>query len=181
MARRRRDTAPGIFHVFTHSVWAADSLYRDDHDRLRFLRELAVATLKAEWRCLAYCLMGTHYHLLLDVDADVLPRGMHSLNFRYAVGFNTRHRMKGHVHGARYNAFRIAGAADLLSRFKYVARNPVEAGLCERPEDWPWSSYAATLGKGAAQPFVKDDLVHACLDGPREVAAGRLRQFVTDP
>ena len=165
--------------MFTHSVWAADALYRDDDDRMRFLREIALATAKTKWRCLAYCLMTTHYHLLLDVDADVLPIGMHSLNFRFAAGFNTRHRMKGHVLGTRYNAYRVEGEADLLFRFKYVVRNPVEAGLCQRPEDWLWSSCAATVGIGTRQPFVKDDLVLACLDGHPEVAAGRLRRYVT--
>jgi REP element-mobilizing transposase RayT len=178
VARKRRDTTAGIFHVFTHSVWAADALYRDDSDRMRFLRELALATDKTSSRCLAYCLMGTHYHLLLDVDAEVLARGMHSLNFRYAVGFNRRHAMKGHVHGTRYNAFRVNGEADLLSRYKYVARNPVEAGLCESPEDWRWSSYAATIGLAMPQPFVPNELILGCLDGPREIAIGRLRQYV---
>lgn len=181
MARRRRDTKPGVFHVFTHAVWAADALYRDDADRMRFLRELAGATAKTAWRCLAYCLMGTHYHLLLDVDADVLPRGMHSLNFRYAMGFNGRHDMKGHVHGTRYNAFRVEGDEDLLSRYKYVVRNPVEAGLCKSPEDWPWSSYAATIGLAIPQPFVRDELILGCLDGPRELAIGRLRRYVESP
>lgn len=178
MARKRRDKTSGIFHVFTHSVWAADALYRDDDDRMRFLRELAGATAKTRWRCLAYCLMGTHYHLLLDVDPDALPRGMHSLNFRYAMGFNARHRMRGHVHGTRYNAFRVEGEADLLSRYKYVARNPVEAGLCSSPEDWLWSSHAATVGLAPPQPFVREDLVFGCFDGPRDVAIGRLRRYV---
>jgi putative transposase len=178
VARPLRDTAPGIFHVFTHSVWAADALYRDDEDRERFLSELSHATTKMGWTCLAYCLMGTHYHLLLAVEAGVLPRGMHSLNFRYAGWFNRRHAMKGHVHGTRFNARRVNGEADLLWRYRYVVRNPVEAGLCERAEDWRWSSYAATLGLAKQRPFVNDSLVIACLEGPRPSAAPRLQHFV---
>lgn len=181
MARRRRDTTSGIFHVFAHAVWASDALYRDDADRMRFLGELAGATAKTKWRCLAYCLMGTHYHLLLDVDNDVLPRGMHSLNFRFAMSFNKRHGMRGHVLGTRYNAFRVEGEADLLSRYKYVVRNPVEAGLCASPEEWPWSSYAATVGLATRQPFVRDDVILGCLDGPRADAIERLRQYVEAP
>jgi putative transposase len=180
MARKRRDLAAGIFHVFTHSVWAADALYRDDEDRMAFLRELARATARAHWRCVAYCLMGTHYHLILDVDADAIAKGMHSLNFRYAAGFNRRHRMKGHLLGTRYNAFRITGEASLLSRFKYVARNPVEAGLCESPADWPWSSYGETVGVRAASTLVDDAAILGCLDGPLELARGRLRRYVED-
>jgi hypothetical protein len=89
--------------------------------------------------------------------------------------------MKGHVHGTRYNSFRITGEEDLLSRFKYVARNPVEAGLCESPTDWPWSSYPATVGLAKRQPFVADDLLFGCLEGPRDIAIGRLREYVEHP
>ncbi|HZD87831.1 MAG TPA: hypothetical protein VE088_07490, partial [Gaiellaceae bacterium] len=90
MARRNRDVAPGVFHVWAHSV-RDEALFRDDLDRMAFLRELARAGAKAGWRCIAYCLMDTHYHLILEVDAGVLPDGMHSLNFRYACWFNQRH------------------------------------------------------------------------------------------
>jgi hypothetical protein len=48
MARRCRDKAAGLFHVYTHSVWAAE-LFRDDRDRGVFLRELARAGAKAQW------------------------------------------------------------------------------------------------------------------------------------
>ena len=181
MARRPRDIEPGIFHVFTHSVWAADALYRDDADRSRFLRELARTTRKFGWTCIAFCLMGTHYHLILDVERGVLPAGMHALNFRYAAGFNARHKMKGHVHGTRYNSFRISSAASLLHRFKYVARNPVEAGLCKSPADWPWSSYRGTVGLSNPHSFVDARTILACLGGPHGVAIDRLRRYVEDP
>jgi REP-associated tyrosine transposase len=181
MARKPRDTAPGIFHVFTHSVWAADALFRDDADREKFLRELELATAKAKWTCIAYCLMGTHYHLLLDVDAGALPKGMHSLNFKYAAAFNKRHEMKGHVHGRRYGSRRITSSDDLLWRFRYVARNPVRAGLCESPASWPWSSYPATVGLARMRSFIDDSKVLGCLAESRPAAIRSLRHFVEDP
>ena len=106
--------------MYTHGVWAADELFRDDVDRMVFLRELVRAGAKVEWDCLAFCLMDTHYHLLLEVDDGALPRGMHSLNFRYAGQFNDRHAMKGHVMGARYDSVRIEDDEHLLNAFKYV-------------------------------------------------------------
>jgi hypothetical protein len=178
MARRRRDTGAGVFHVFTHSVWAAPALYRDDEDRLIFLRELARVTERFGCRCLAYCLMRTHYHALLDVDTGALPAAMHSLNFRYASAFNKRHRTKGHVHGSRYNALRVTGEASLLSRSRYLAWNPPEAGLCKSPEEWQWSSYPATIGLVEASSFVTDDLILGCFDAPHEIARARLRRYV---
>jgi REP-associated tyrosine transposase len=170
-----------MFHVYVHSVWAADALFWDDEDRLTFIRELALATARTGWRCLAFCLMGTHYHLILDVDAGALPKGMHSLNFRYASWFNQRHDMKGHVQGRRYGARRIRSDGDLLDVFKYVARNPVEAMLCRAPQEWPWSTYAATVGLAKLHSFVDPGPIVRCFAGAAELARAALRRFVEDP
>jgi REP element-mobilizing transposase RayT len=179
MARQRRDKSAGLFHIYTHSVWAAE-LFRDDRDRVVFLRELARAVDKAQWTCIGFCLMTTHYHLVLDVDDDALPFGMHALNFRYAVEFNRRHGMKGHVLGARYDSVKIEDEPHLLDAYRYVARNPVAAGSCKAAEDWRWSSFAAAVGVAEPIEFVDPGIVIGCFDGPREIAAARLRAFVAE-
>jgi putative transposase len=176
--RPLRDISAGFFHVFTHSVWAADRLYRDDTDRLVFLRELARTIRKARWTCLAFCLMQTHYHLVLEVEDGALPIGMHALNFRYACAYNTRHGMRGHVHGARYGARRLEDDTALLDCFRYVARNPVKALLCASPTQWTWSSYPATVGLADRHSFVDPRKVLACYSGSRELQIAQLREFV---
>lgn len=166
--------------MYTHCVWAADELYRDDVDRVTFLRELVRAGGKVEWDCLAFCLMDTHYHLLLEVDDGALPRGMHSLNFRYAMQFNNRYAMRGHVMGARYDAVRIEDDGHLLNAFKYVVSNPVEAGRVQSPADWPWSSYAGTVGPAEPHTFVADGRVLAAIGTTSARAIQALRTFVEE-
>jgi putative transposase len=178
VARRLRDKSEGLFHVYAHSVWAAE-LYRDDRDRLSFIRELARAGEIAGWICLGFCVMTTHYHVMVDVPDDALPIGMHSLNFRHAVKFNVRHRMKGHVLGARYDSVRIQHDEHLLEAYRYMVMNPVEAGLCATPEAWPWSSYAGTVGMAEPHSFVDSSRIIGCFDGPRELQIAQLRAFVT--
>jgi putative transposase len=180
MPRPPRDLAPGLFHVYTHAVWAADALYRDDDDRLTFIRALDETTDRCGWECLSYCLMGTHYHLILEVEAGVLARGMHYLNFKYATAFNMRHAMKGHVQGRRYDARRIRDERHLLAVAKYVARNPVKAGLCEAPEDWRWSSYAGTIGLREQLAFVDDRAILGCYRDRLAAARTALRRFVEE-
>jgi REP element-mobilizing transposase RayT len=179
MARSHRDKEAGLFHVFGHSVWAA-TLFRDDRDRGQFLRELARAGAKAQWTCIGFCVMTTHYHLVLDCDDGALPIGMHSLNFRYAVEFNRRHHMKGHVLGARYGSVRIQDETHLLDAYRYVMRNPVEAGVCRAAETWRWSSLAAAIGAAEPVEFVDPSIVVGCFDGPREHAIAKLRAFVAN-
>src|SRR5690348_3598286 len=120
MAHQRRDLSQGIFHVWTHCVWAADAYYRDDLDRLDFLRRLARVSTEMEWRCMGFCLMRTHYHLILELADGVLPVAMQSLNHGYAWTFNRRHGMRGHVQSRRYGSRRITGSEDLLNTYAYA-------------------------------------------------------------
>lgn len=178
MAPSPRDTDAGLFHVYTHCVWAAPAHFRDDLDRLGFLRHLARTTAQTGWTCLAFCLMTTHYHLIVDVADGVLPRAMHRLNLGYVRDYNRRHGMRGHAQAARYAAKRIRDESHLLTAYAYVVNNPVSSGDVEAAAEWAWSSFAATIGLTEPHSFVDDSLLTACFGGPAEAARARLRAFV---
>jgi REP element-mobilizing transposase RayT len=175
--RKPRDLDAGIFHTWEHSV-RSDELFRDDLDRIAFLRDLARAGSKARWKCIAYCLMTTHVHLLLEVRNGALPIGMHAVNFRYASAFNRRHHTRGHVLESRYGSKRKTSLADLLVAYRYVVRNPVDAGLVAHPADWPWSSYAATIASNPPSTFVDASPILSVIASTRERAIANLRAFV---
>jgi putative transposase len=180
MARQHRDTDAGLFHVWSHGVWTTE-LFRDDLDRARYISELARTTERVGWGCIGGCLLGTHTHLILNVENGVLPIGMKELNFRYAASFNARHRLRGHVFGGRFSSRRIKGEADLIRTYRYVARNPVEAGLCQKAEEWPWSSYAGAIGLAEPWTFVDPSLVLGCFSENPAVAIADLRRIVDAP
>jgi REP element-mobilizing transposase RayT len=166
-----RDRDAGLFHVFTRCVYASPSLYRDDVDRLEFLRYLARTTVRSGWSCIAFCLMTTHYHLVVDVADDVLPKGMHSLNLAYARAFNLRYGLKGRVQFRPYGASRIHSEGDFLTRYRYVVRNPVRAGLCDRAEEWQWSSFPGTIGVAEPHSFIDDRRVLTLFSSASELSA----------
>ena len=128
----------GFFHVTARAV-GGDALFRDDIDRLDFTEQLIRNTRALLWRCHAYCLMTTHYHLLLETSRDSLSQGMHRLNGLYAQRFNARHKRRGHVFESRFNAYVVETEDHLEAAAQYVLNNPVRAGLCERAYQWPWS------------------------------------------
>lgn len=176
-----RDQSAGLFHVYTHCVWSAPALYRDDVDRLEFLRHLGRVTRELHWRCLAYCLLSTHYHLIVRVSDGVLPRAMHRLNLAYARHHNRRHGLRGHVQFARYGSRRLHDEAELSIAFAYLARNPVTAGLCSAPAAWPWSSYGGTVGATPLASFVSPVEVVRVFDGRGIDPRAALRVFVEAP
>jgi hypothetical protein len=118
--------------------------------------------------------LTTHVHLILHVPDRSLPLGMQWLNSAYSRHFNDRHDRVGQFVKGRYGSRRIRSASDLLATYVYVVLNPVEAGLCPRPEDWRWSSYATTLGITADFPFADASVVIAEAGG----TADALRKLV---
>ncbi len=119
-----------------------------------FLRMLRHVTRKYRWKCHAYCLMSTHFHLVVTTPEPNIGRCMQSLNSVYAREFNKRYGRLGHLVSARYSSRSIETEGHALEVCRYVPLNPVRAGLCARPEDWYWSSYAGTIGVREELPFV---------------------------
>lgn len=146
MPRQPREELEGaVHHVFARGNDRRD-IYRDDIDRRTYLAILERVTLRQRWRCLAYCLMPNHVHLLLETPRANLGRGMQRLHGDYAHIFNERHGRTGHVFQGRFGSIRMATDEHLWAVVAYIALNPVSAGLSRGPEEWPWSSHGATAG-----------------------------------
>jgi putative transposase len=181
MGKAPRPTAAGVYHLAVRSS-TPDLLFRDGADRLGLIGQVERVTLDTDWTCVAICVMGTHYHLLVDAAEKVIPLAMQRINWAYAVTHNKRHGRRGHRVGCRYMSIPIVTDEHLLACYRYIVRNPVEEGLCRRPEDWPWSSYASTLGQSSAFPFVDSSLVLNLLEpAGGEAAIERLRGLVDPP
>jgi putative transposase len=180
MGNALRQTAAGVYHLATRSS-TPDLLFRDAADRLSLIGQLERVTLDTDWTCVAACLMGTHYHLLVDAGENVLSEAMKRINWAYAVNHNLRHGRRGHRVGSRYLSVGIEDDDHLLACYRYIAWNPVKTGLCPSPEDWLWSSYATTVGLPGPFHFVDASLVLDVLDPDRDVALDNLRAIVGTP
>lgn len=154
MARPLRlAVADGTYHVTARGN-ERRAIVTDDLDRHAFLRVLERTVDRFDWRCLSYCLMDNHFHLLVRTPEPNLPRGMQQLKGSFAQAFNRRHARVGHLFAGRYGAQLVQRDAHLLAVFRYIARNPVAAGLVVRPEGWRWSAHAALRGETPAPPFL---------------------------
>jgi hypothetical protein len=79
---------------------------------------------------------------------------MQWLNGRYAQWLNWRHGYKGHAFYRRFHSVVVEDEAQLAEVARYIVLNPVRAGLCSAPEEWPWSSYRAMVGKEPVPPYL---------------------------
>jgi REP-associated tyrosine transposase len=175
-----RNEIPGaIYHVTTRGD-NQEPIYLDDADRAVFLWVLGRVARKYRWVGLAYCLMGNHYHLLLQIPFGGLSSGIDVLNSGYARRTNARYGRSGHVFGRRFYSSLIESDHHLLAACRYVVLNPIRASLCSRPEEWPWSSYRACAGLELANSFLAtDELLKLFASDPGRARAS-YRSFVQE-
>jgi putative transposase len=149
--RPRNHLSNGIYHVTGQAV-SGLMLFVDDEDRRAFLWLLESVATRFRLMCLAYCLMGTHYHLLLEGKRENLSLAMKQLNGRYARRSNERHTRRGHLFADRYSAYLVRDERHLQETLNYIAANPVIAGLCKSVDEWPWTWRAGFLAPTAGLP-----------------------------
>jgi REP element-mobilizing transposase RayT len=144
--------AGAIQHVFSRGV-GKRAIFIDDEDRWTFLRMLARVIESAGWVVLGYCLMDNHFHLIVQTREPNLGWGMQRLLSPYVQAFHARHGGEGHHFERRFNSVRIKDDRQLKTVVRYVARNPVEAGMCSAPEEHAWSSHRHLVAN-TADPLV---------------------------
>lgn len=142
----RLQAADVIYHVGSRGVEKRPIFDVFANDRELFLVLLERTIAKYDWLCHAYCLMGNHFHLVLETPKANIAAGMQFLKGDYAKWFNHLNVREGTLFERRYWA-KIATSDEYVYELsRYVALNPVRTGWVQAPEEWPWSSYAATIG-----------------------------------
>jgi len=101
--------------------------------------------------------MDNHDHLIIETPDGNLSKGMRQLNGVYTQMFNMRHKRAGHIFQGRYKAILVQKESHLLTVCRYVVLNPVRAKTVEKPEEWKWSSYRATVGSGKTHPCLTNE------------------------
>ncbi len=178
MARVLRSLLPdGTYHVTSLGV-DATWIFRDDHDRLRFLARLDKVARRSRWVVHAYCLMGNHYHLLVETPEPNISTGMERLNGIYARRFNWRHGFKGHLFEARFHHVLVESDWHLLALAGYIPLNPVRAGFVPHPKLWRWSSYRAAVALAARPAFLVLERVLQLFHDDLEKARASFVKFV---
>jgi REP-associated tyrosine transposase len=123
---------------------AANRFFGDDDYEL--YRDLLASQCRGQGvACWAYCLLPNHVHLILVPDREeALGRALGETHRRYFSVVNARLRVTGHLFQSRFGSV-VMDEAHLMAAARYVALNPVRAGLAARAEDWRWSSARAHL------------------------------------
>lgn len=148
-ARKRAES--GIYHIMLRGI-NQQQIFEDEGDNLKFLQILKECKELCGFRLLAYCLMGNHVHLLLKEGPESLEHVFKRIGGRFVYWYNVKYQRVGHLFQDRFKSEPVDSDAYLLTVIRYIHQNPVKVGLCERPEDYPYSSWKEYL----SQPEMAD-------------------------
>lgn len=148
MPRVARFVVPGLPHHVTQRGNRRHQTFFCDADYRLYLHLLRDACAKAGTAVWGWCLMPNHVHLILvPARPDGLAEALRGPHWAYASHVNGRENWRGHLWQSRFASVPM-DEPHLHVCLRYVELNPIRAGLVARPEEWPWSSARAHLGRG---------------------------------
>ena len=145
MARMARVVVPHYPHHVTQRGNRRQKTFFSDDDYRSYLELISQSCRGCGTEILAYCLMPNNVHLVMvPSQEDGLRAVLGETHRQYTRSINFREGWRGHLWQERYHSF-VMDEQYLLATVRYVERNPLVAGLCSAPQDWPWSSAKAHL------------------------------------
>jgi REP element-mobilizing transposase RayT len=179
MNSRYRILYPGaLYHVYNRGN-DKHPVFRDDEDRMKYLWFVVKYLQELSVVLIAYCLLGTHFHLFLQTLLANLPEFMQRLHSAYARWYNKKRDRTGHLFTDRYKAAPVQDDVHALELSRYIHLNPVRAGLVARPEEWQWSSYRHYVGLEQSS-VLNTDIVMRQISSDQEKQAEGYGAFVMD-
>jgi len=140
MPRRPRIEIAGYYHIINRGV-EQRVIFKEASD-YEYFEELMCFYMRSYGITLHnYCLMGNHYHLLLEIKTENLSKFMRQLNMNYAIYFNKKYKRTGHLWQGRFKSWYVTDEAYLYTLMLYIEQNPLKAKMVKHLEEYPYSSY----------------------------------------
>jgi REP element-mobilizing transposase RayT len=156
------------------------AIFRTDKDRERFLSYLQSAHERYGAILHVYCLMGNHYHLLLETPRGNLSQILHHVNGAYTTYFNVKRQRSGHLFQGRYRAILVEKDAYCQELSRYIHLNPLRAGIVKDLTAYPWSSYPCYIGLKKKPSWLEADYILGYFGQQESPAQRKYRDYVQE-
>ncbi len=156
------------------------TIFEDNKDYSTFLDLLQEAIETFHIKIGAFCLMGNHYHLLIQTPEANISRSMRHINGVYTQRYNKLHGYDGPLFRGRYKSILIDADSYLLQVMRYIHRNPFTAGLTKNL-DYPWSSHKAYLSTAKKWEWISKETILNMLSRNKSLQKAVYKDFVNTP
>jgi len=158
MARKPRIELAGKYHIINRGV-AKMHIFKEPAD-YEYFEELMCFYAKSFGITIHnYCLMGNHYHLLIEIQSENLSKFMRQLNMNYSIYFNKKNKRVGHLWQGRFKSWYITDDAYLYILMCYIEQNPLKANMVKDIAEYPYSSYHYFLNYKEIPECLKDSWI----------------------
>jgi REP element-mobilizing transposase RayT len=154
-----------------------EEIFASPEDFSTFIKLLKEGAELWHVRVSAYCLLSSHYHLLIQTPLGNLSRFMRHLNGVYTQRYNRAHECDGQLFRGRYKAILVEEDSYLLELVRYIHRNPLNAGIVEKIDQYPWSSHCAYLEDDQQSNWLHKDFVLEMLAADAKERQKEYQQF----
>ncbi|MGI6728249.1 MAG: transposase [Anaerovoracaceae bacterium] len=141
MGRKHRVMYSGALYHIIQRGNNRNYIYEDISDKKIFFKLLLDARKKCEFHVLYYVLMDNHYHMILESGDIPISKGIQRLNTAYSKYYNKKYSRSGGIYGGRYTLVLITETKYYYQLLKYIAHNPIKAGLVKKPDEYRWSAH----------------------------------------
>lgn len=167
MPRKPRIWFPGAVYHITARGNRRESIFYDLEDYQHYMELIGSCKQDISFLLHAYCLMPNHIHLLLETKEEPPGTIIKFIHTRYAIYFNKRYKLTGHVFQGRYHAKLIDTDDYFLQASKYIHLNPIEADIVRKPENYAWSSYPDYMAKAKDNALLETQRVLSYFQKPQ--------------
>ena len=124
------------YHVSVR-INRSEMLLLPEEEKMLLLTVINRAKKRYRFQIKNFCIMNNHLHLLIKPGKnESLSRIMQWILSVFAMAWNRKHNLSGHVWGQRFYSRIIQGIVDFLRTFIYIDDNPVSAQLVN--SSWEW-------------------------------------------
>ena len=143
----RERSAVGLYHVLLRG---ADGriIFSDDEDCTRFLASLSHAREGDAFLLYAYCLMGSHAHLLIREASVPIDQAFKRIGASYARYYNAKYNQTGRLFQDRFQSEALNDNPHFLDAMRFICQNPVKAGLSKTMFSYPWLGCSGVTESG---------------------------------
>ena len=170
----RLKSSTDIYHVILRGI-NRQQIFYEEEDYDYFIGLLERFRDISHYEIYAYCLMGNHIHLLIKVQEEPLERIFRRLGASFVYWYNLKYQRAGHLFQDRFKSEPVEDDRYFLTVLRYILRNPVKAGLCSTPWEYPFSNDRAFCGENhpslpcdlsreELSSFIGQDLDDKCMD-----------------
>jgi len=169
--KARPKSESGIYHIIMRGI-NRQIIFSESEDYHRFLQTLKHYKEICGYHIYAYCIMNNHIHLLVKIGNEPLAQIMRRICGKFVYWYNSKYDRAGYLFQDRFKSEPVEDDPYLLTVIRYIHQNPLKAGLVDKIEHYPWSSYNAYIRQGS---LIDQDFVLNIFNNNREKA---LKEFV---